>query len=66
MTDQTVTVGIDKDEWYPVFSFTDAGAFHAETRTIPAALHERCIKAFEEFNEVQSIIEDLYFGEADA
>jgi hypothetical protein len=53
MSDQNVTVTIDKDEWYPVYTIVEDGSTYGFPLTIPATLAERTKAATDEFNAVQ-------------
>lgn len=64
MTDQNITVVLDKDEWYPVYSVVDATATYGFTVTIPAALAARAKAAEEEFNAVQDQLHQIVKGRA--
>jgi hypothetical protein len=52
-----VTVGIDRDRWYPVYSIVSADTTHATRCEIPASLKLRAEMALEDFQKVQAEIE---------
>ena len=53
MSDENVTVTVDKDEWYPVYSIVGPDSTYGFQMTIPAALVERAKAAAVEFDAVQ-------------
>jgi hypothetical protein len=66
VSEPTLTVGIDKDEWYPVYSIVSADATYATRCEIPADLVVRAEQALSEFGKVQNEIERHLFRDGEA
>ena len=58
--EQTVTVLLDSDEWYPVYFIAKPGSTYASPRSIPVGLEARARAAFEEFEAVQALLKSAY------
>jgi hypothetical protein len=61
---ESITVSIDRDEWYPVFSISTEETSYGERCVIPAALADRAAKALAEFDAVQDELGRIWRGEA--
>ena len=60
MSARTEQIGVDKDEWYPVFSITEPHLTYSRTLDAPAEFIERARIVFAEFEEIQRELSKLY------
>lgn len=56
----TEQIGVDKDEWYPVFSITEPHLTYSRTIDAPAEFVQRARRVFAEFEDVQRELQKLY------
>lgn len=60
MNEEMIKVVIDKDEWYPVYTFAEITEYNAHRAiNIPKSLHDKWVTIESDFDKVQEELSHL-------